>query len=621
MTAAGLSVYQEGARRCISTQSGSGVTPTAWYKLEEATGTTRNDSSGNALHLTDLQSDVSTGTGKVGNCASFDTSGTSKLSRSTSTEQSTWDIGAGISLSVCAWFRVNNGISTIQPVIQRTNGDWTLKQNTDGTFDFRITDSAAAEKVVTSTTVAALNTWYWVCGIFDNVGNTVKIYVNNEEQASTAMTNDAQNSSPTTFQIVTTWVNPNVALIDEVMVIKEALTAAQRATIYNGGSGTNDPLCLPTGVASGGTGLATVAAGSILFGADTSAMTALASPGDTTKFLRGGATGSTGPDWATPLDITGLTAADPALDDELPTYDISAGANRKVTYAKLGFLLTGLVGGRLTLTSGTSVTTADVTAAGTLYYAIHEHDKIALYDGTRWKMYTFTERSLALTVTSGKNYDVFLYDNAGTLTLELSAAWTTDVARADALTTVDGVRVKSGATTRRYLGTIRASGTNTVDDSGYPAAGTTPKRFVWNAYNRVRRAMVAKDSTDSWTYNSTTYRSANASNTNRLEFVQGLDEDAVEAMVLVFMSGGTGGGGTVGIDLDGTTGNDSQTYGETQDTANAAVNVSHYDANVGIGYHFLQWVEAMRTSANATFYGDGAVPTFVQSAIRGTIRG
>ena len=119
--------------------------------------------------------------------------------------------------------------------------------------------------------------------------------------------------------------------------------------------------------------------------------------------------------------------------------------------------VTDICGGRLTLTSGTPVTTADVTGAGTLYYTPYVNGQIALYDGSStWTVYTFTERSLALTVTSGKNYDVFAYNNSGTVTLELSAAWTNDTTRADALTTQNGVTVKSGATTRRWLGTIRA---------------------------------------------------------------------------------------------------------------------------------------------------------------------
>lgn len=52
--------------------------------------------------------------------------------------------------------------------------------------------------------------------------------------------------------------------------------------------------------------------------------------------------------------------------------------------------------GRLTLTSGTPVTTSDVTAASTLYFTPYGGNKITLYTGVYWQPFTFTERSLAL---------------------------------------------------------------------------------------------------------------------------------------------------------------------------------------------------------------------------------
>ena len=172
--------------------------------------------------------------------------------------------------------------------------------------------------------------------------------------------------------------------------------------------------------------------------------------------------------------------------------------------------------GRLTTESGVPISTSDRTAQSTLYYTPFTGNQIALYDGSAWSLHTFTERSLALSgLTSGKNYDVFLYNNAGTLTLELSAAWTNDTTRADALTTQDGVYVKSGATTRRYLGTIRTTGTTTIEDS-------LTKRFLWNAQNQVYRRMSKSMFSSSHTYGSSTVRQYNADATAQIEYVAGL---------------------------------------------------------------------------------------------------
>src|SRR4051812_49331438 len=52
--------------------------------------------------------------------------------------------------------------------------------------------------------------------------------------------------------------------------------------------------------------------------------------------------------------------------------------------------------GRLTLTSGTPLTTSDVTAAGTVYFTPYNGNVIGLYDGTDWLAIPFTEQSISL---------------------------------------------------------------------------------------------------------------------------------------------------------------------------------------------------------------------------------
>ncbi len=110
--------------------------------------------------------------------------------------------------------------------------------------------------------------------------------------------------------------------------------------------------------------------------------------------------------------------------------------------------------GRLTLTSGTPVTTSDVTAATTLYFTPYTGNRIGLNNGSAWQVHTFTELSIAIPATTDTNYDVFVYDNSGTPTLEL-LAWSDATTRATAIAFNGGVYVKSGDATRRYLGTIR----------------------------------------------------------------------------------------------------------------------------------------------------------------------
>lgn len=146
-------------------------------------------------------------------------------------------------------------------------------------------------------------------------------------------------------------------------------------------------------------------------------------------------------------------------------------------------LLAGLIpGGRLTLKSGVPFGLTDQADKTTLYYTPYAGDSIALYDGTNWKIHTFAELSLNISgYTAGKLYDIFMYDNSGTPTLE-GLVWTNSVTRATALARQNGIYVKNGAATRRYLGSIYMALDSKCDDS-------ETLRSVWNMYNRAQKKL------------------------------------------------------------------------------------------------------------------------------------
>jgi hypothetical protein len=261
----------------------------------------------------------------------------------------------------------------------------------------------------------------------------------------------------------------------------------------------------------------------------------------------------------------------------------------------------GFAGGRLTLTTATPITSSDVTAASTLYYTPYTSNLIGLYDGTSWTLQPFTERSLSLSsLTSGKAYDVFLYNNAGTLALELSAAWTNDTTRADALTTQDGLYVKSGATTRRWIGTIRATGTTTTELSA-------TKQFVWNAYNRVRRPVERRETAASWTNSTASLRSLNNSTSNRIEVVCGMAGWSQIVATVTAASEATSGkdcGLAIGEDST-TTGltNQAGMYGMFSTSVTLIGSLSAtVRRQVPLGYHYYQALEFGNTGT-ITFYG------------------
>lgn len=247
----------------------------------------------------------------------------------------------------------------------------------------------------------------------------------------------------------------------------------------------------------------------------------------------------------------------------------------------------------MTLTSGVPVTTSDVTAAGTIYFTPFQGNRISLFNGTEWCSLAFTEVSLSLTLTSAKNYDVFGYNNNGALTLELSSAWTNDTTRANALTTQDGIYVKSGATTRRYLGTLRASGTNTTEDS-------KSKRYLWNLYNRRSKKLYVTEATASWTYSSAVWRPWNNNTANRVEYVCGLSEDTVSMGFNFMMSTGIV-NFSIAYDLTNNYTDFNLPVGSTGSYVSGSM---AYNGATGVGYHFLQLVEYCG-SGTPTVYGSG----------------
>ncbi len=321
--------------------------------------------------------------------------------------------------------------------------------------------------------------------------------------------------------------------------------------------------------------------------------------------------------------LTALTEISvPNLEDLIYWVDDPSGTpvSDKATAKRAMALIASEPRGRLTTESGVPVSTADRTAQATLYFTPYKGNTIRIYDGTRWQLYAFTELSLALSgLTGGKNYDVFVYDNSGTLTLELSAAWTNDTTRADALTTQNGILVKSGALTRLYLGTIRATGATTTEDAG---GGTTTQvggqRFVWNYYNRVRRVLQVFDSTNSWAYATDTWRQAGGVAGNKVEFVIGWPEDATHAVLLGALAGNAIGG--IGIGVDSIT--VPSTFKAISDAAASAITNSitaMYDALIATpGYHYLSWMEI--ASAALTFYGDNNT-TRLQTGLSAHIMG
>ena len=273
---------------------------------------------------------------------------------------------------------------------------------------------------------------------------------------------------------------------------------------------------------------------------------------------------------------------------------------------------TYLCQGRLTLESGVAISTVEQIDKTNVYFTPYNGNFLDLYDGTKWVRHTFTELTLAVgAFTASKPNDIFIYNNAGTLTLS-ATEWTNATTRATALTTQDGVPVKTGATGYRYLGTIYI-------DAGQKCHVTTSKCFIKNYYNRVNKKLIAIETTNSWIYTTQTWRAANGATvtgTSRIEFLS-LGTELLKANVgcIVTNSESTSWRGVaVGIGLDSTNTNSADLLGAAVSNRGATLAQAIYNAIVPAGYHYLQWLEISEAVNTTTWYGDGGIP-FWQSGL------
>lgn len=263
--------------------------------------------------------------------------------------------------------------------------------------------------------------------------------------------------------------------------------------------------------------------------------------------------------------------------------------------------------GRLSLTSGTAVTTSDVTAASVVYYTPYKGTFIALYDtaSSAWQVVSFNQISINVPATTNTNYDVFVYNNSGIAALEV-VAWTNDTTRATALVLQNGVYVRSGNLSRRYVGSFRTTGVSgQTEDS-------RPRRFVWNYYNRVIRALLRAESAVSWNYSTATVRQANANTANQLSVLTGVLEDTVGITLFANVTNSTATPRPVsaGIGINSTT-SFATILGSVQNSYPVAAQYPIIFATINalppsVGLTNYVWVEYGNGADTQTWYGNNS---------------
>jgi hypothetical protein len=201
------------------------------WKLEESSGT-RLDAHG-TNDLTDNNT-VTSGTGKLGNAASFVAANDEFLSHTDNDELSTGDID----FTVACWVNFSSLAGThgfLQKGMNDAYGEYLILYSPGpDTFIFYIADLTTS---VTSNAVSfATNTWHFVVAWYDSVTNKLNIQIDNGVVSSTSFSG-GNASSPGTFKIGKGVGNSHDGLVDSVSYWKRVLTSAERRALYNSGNG------------------------------------------------------------------------------------------------------------------------------------------------------------------------------------------------------------------------------------------------------------------------------------------------------------------------------------------------------------------------------------------------
>ncbi len=258
--------------------------------------------------------------------------------------------------------------------------------------------------------------------------------------------------------------------------------------------------------------------------------------------------------------------------------------------------------GRLTLTTGVAVTTADVTAATNVFYTIGERGGSVWVNisGTWTRKVVTTDITYALgTKTAGRPYDLFLYWTGSALDIE-ALSWTNDTTRVARDVDADtGFLVKGGDSTRLFIGTVLMKTTTQTEDS-------FACRYLINAYNQEPRELAYTSASASWDLGPVAWERAEASASSNFNYL------CAEAGATILINAciiGAGLGGAVHAEVG--IGHDQ--YAVDDSTIELGANLSNtwgtlpiqasYRGRPGIGPHTTWWLQ--KAGGSVRYYCDG----------------
>ena len=219
-------------------------------------------------------------------------------------------------------------------------------------------------------------------------------------------------------------------------------------------------------------------------------------------------------------------------------------------------------GGRLTPSSTETEphVAGDSVQSSTIYYLPHASRLISLYDGTDWNLHDIGGSGLSIALSdatyspaagaTSENYDIFIWDDSGTLRISRGPVWTSNTARSagTALAYQDGILTNNVAITNgpaanrgRYVGTIRTLSGAVQFGHDFSTAGAVAYNFTYNHDNKLRISLHNNVQGASYTYGSGTIRQLAADTNNSIDLVIGREDTFVDVSMYTTLTTDTAG--------------------------------------------------------------------------------
>lgn len=282
---------------------------------------------------------------------------------------------------------------------------------------------------------------------------------------------------------------------------------------------------------------------------------------------------------------------------------------------------------------------------------------VPIYDGSSFGMHSVGTTPVTFTLTSnsgftgyhqsGKNFFLCVFNDSGTIRVGTMPAWTGDNSTGTGAGTSE-VQWISGIPTNAVSAVVRwgtaetdtvtvaankatiiggfrtiANGQTCHESEPAPAAGGTNNRlFIDTVFHGQQRAARCRDSTDTWTYTTDTFRQANAGagTNNAIAVFTCFAGRVFNATYNAFASNSGTAGMRVGVGFNSTT---TPECAATNTSPSAGIRISILGfmtkraANAGLNTVYP--LEASAASGTTTWNGDNGGPTTLQMALFVTV--